>query len=374
MANKINNISGKKFGKLTVSEEFRRINSGKTTKIEWNCKCDCGKEIWVKSHSLVRGSTESCGCLRVKDISGQNFGRLTVSNQYRIQNTNKKSRTEWFCNCECGNNIWIKADSLINGNTKSCGCFRIEKNRKEYGESSKNRVLRRYKHDAKKRGLEFLLSKEQFLDTISKNCSYCKLPPYNIQNDGESYGEFIYTGIDRIDNSKGYTLENSTSCCRICNMAKGEMTREQFLSHIERIYYNNLDFTTYTLYIGRYQSPHKGHMTIFNETLKQGKKICIAIRNVITDEKNKLTAEEVKLLWSKVYEGNNNVKVIIIPDIESVKYGRGVGYSIEEIIVSDNIANISATEIRRQIKKGEIQWKEMVDEKIHKDLEILLSK
>ena len=95
---------------------------------------------------------------------------------------------------------------------------------------------------------------------------------------------------------------------------------------------------------------------------------------MITDEKNKLTAEELKLLWSKVYEGNNNVKVIIIPDIESVKYGRGVGYSIEEIIVSDNIANISATEIRRQINKGEIQWKEMVDEKIHKDLEILLSK
>lgn len=372
MANKINNISGKKFGKLTVLEEYRTVNSGKSTKIEWNCKCDCGDNLWVKSHSLLRGSTESCGCSRVENIAGEVFGRLTVSSQYRIQNSGKKSRAEWMCNCSCGNNVWVKTNSLKNGNTQSCGCFRLEKSRKEYGESSKNRVLRRYKNDAKKRGYEFSITKESFLEITSKNCSYCNEPPSNIQNDGESYGEFIYTGIDRLDNKKGYIEGNCIPCCRICNMAKGEMSREDFLTHISKIYYNILDFQTYVLYIGRYQSPHMGHMTIFNDSLAKGKKICIAIRNVITDEKNPLTATQVKSLWEKVYKDNDNVKIIIIPDIESVKYGRGVGYSVEEIIVSGDIANISATEIRRQVRSGELDWKQMVDEKIHEDIKELL--
>jgi nicotinamide mononucleotide adenylyltransferase len=135
----------------------------------------------------------------------------------------------------------------------------------------------------------------------------------------------------------------------------------------------NLNYEEYNLYIGRYQSPHMGHMTIFNQSLEKGEKICIAIRNVKPDEKNPLTAEQVKGLWEKVYEGNENVQIIIIPNIKSVKYGRGVGYSVEEIIVSNDIANISATEIRRQVRESETEWKQMVDPKIHEDIVKLLS-
>lgn len=128
------------------------------------------------------------------------------------------------------------------------------------------------------------------------------------------------------------------------------------------------DFEEYNLYPGRFQSPHKGHMTIFNQSLDKGEKICIAIRNIKTDEKNPLSAEQVKSLWGKIYEGNENVKVIIIPNIKSVKYGRGVGYAVEEIMVPENIANISATQIRDEIKNGLTTWKSMVDVKIHDDL------
>ena len=75
---------------------------------------------------------------------------------------------------------------------------------------------------------------------------------------------------------------------------------------------------TYNLFIGRYQSPHKGHMTIFNEYLDKGLPILIAIRDVEPDDKNPLNAEEVKSLWEKIYEGNSLVKIIVIPDISSV--------------------------------------------------------
>lgn len=129
---------------------------------------------------------------------------------------------------------------------------------------------------------------------------------------------------------------------------------------------------TYNLFIGRYQSPHKGHQTIFDEYLKRGMPILIAIRDVKTDEKNPLSAEQVKLLWETIYKYNDLVRVIIIPDIASVNYGRGVGYEVKEIKVDSAIANISATDIRNQIKNGEEGWKELVDHNAHDLLQELL--
>lgn len=133
-----------------------------------------------------------------------------------------------------------------------------------------------------------------------------------------------------------------------------------------------LNYEEYNLYPGRFQSPHKGHMSIFSESLDKGEKICIAIRNMQPDEKNPLSAEQVKYLWEKIYEGNDNVKIIIIPNIKSVKYGRGVGFAVEEIKPPADIYNVSATQIRNSILSGSDDWKMMVDEKIHKDIEELL--
>lgn len=124
----------------------------------------------------------------------------------------------------------------------------------------------------------------------------------------------------------------------------------------------------YNLFIGRYQSPHKGHMHIFDTFLKEQKPVLIAIRDIEPDAGNPLSAAEVQMLWEKVYAGNPLVKVIIIPDIESVNYGRGVGYAINEINVPDTVASISATEIRRQVIAGESGWKEFVDANIHEML------
>jgi nicotinamide mononucleotide adenylyltransferase len=124
----------------------------------------------------------------------------------------------------------------------------------------------------------------------------------------------------------------------------------------------------YNLFIGRYQSPHKGHMHIFDTFLKAAKPVLIAIRDIEPDAANPLTAAEVQTLWEKVYADNPLVKVIIIPDIASVNYGRGVGYAINEIDVPETVAAISATEIRRQVIAGEDGWKEFVDGNIHEML------
>ena len=124
----------------------------------------------------------------------------------------------------------------------------------------------------------------------------------------------------------------------------------------------------YNLFIGRYQSPHKGHMHIFDTFLKEDKPVLIAIRDIEPDTANPLPAAEVKMLWEKVYAGNPLVKVIVIPDIASVNYGRGVGYQVNEIAVAETVASISATEIRRQIMEAENGWKTLVDESIHEML------
>ena len=129
----------------------------------------------------------------------------------------------------------------------------------------------------------------------------------------------------------------------------------------------------YNLFIGRYQSPHKGHETIFNEYLDKGLPVLIAVRDVPTDLKNPLTANEVKALWEKRYAGNDLVKVIVIPDVASVNYGRGVGYEVKEIKVSSDITAISATEIREQIKEGNPAWKNYVSQDIWEDLHKLFS-
>lgn len=130
----------------------------------------------------------------------------------------------------------------------------------------------------------------------------------------------------------------------------------------------------YNLFIGRYQSPHKGHMQLFHTFLQEEKPVLIAIRDIEPDNDNPLTAAEVKELWETVYQNNPLVKVIIIPDIASVNYGRGVGYEVRQLQVPDTIASISATAIRKQILEGQTEWKEMVDSAIHEKLAATLRK
>ena len=109
----------------------------------------------------------------------------------------------------------------------------------------------------------------------------------------------------------------------------------------------------YSMVVGRFQPFHEGHKWLVNQCLNEGKNVLICIRDIAADEKNPFTALEVeanikKELWQLV--GAERVKVIVIPDIESVNFGRGVGYDIIEHIPPQEVGDISATKIREQMK------------------------
>lgn len=124
----------------------------------------------------------------------------------------------------------------------------------------------------------------------------------------------------------------------------------------------------YSLFIGRYQIFHKGHQFIIQQELDKGNPVLIAVRDVIVDNNNPFPAIQVKEMIELVflkYIETEFVKVIIIPDIASVNYGREVGYEVNEILVPDNIKNISATFIRENIREKKTEWMEYVDPSIH---------
>ena len=110
----------------------------------------------------------------------------------------------------------------------------------------------------------------------------------------------------------------------------------------------------YSMFIGRWQPWHAGHRWLIDQRLNKNKNVLIAVREVSKDDNNPYDPVEVKK--NIEYElsdlvSSGNVKVIIIPDVESINYGRGVGYDIIEHVPPQKIGKISATEIRKKIKK-----------------------
>ena len=109
----------------------------------------------------------------------------------------------------------------------------------------------------------------------------------------------------------------------------------------------------YSMFVGRFQPFHAGHRWIVDEILSEGKNVLICIRDIEPDDKNPYTSQEVEnritgALIDLIQEGR--VKVMIIPDIESINFGRGVGYDIIEHIPPQEVSDISATKIREQLR------------------------
>lgn len=110
----------------------------------------------------------------------------------------------------------------------------------------------------------------------------------------------------------------------------------------------------YAMFIGRWQPWHDGHRWLIDQALNEGKNVLLCIRDVEPDEKNPWYAVEIMgnlhdALHDLVEEGR--VKIIIIPDIESVNIGRGIGYDVIEHIPPQDIHDISATKVREQMRK-----------------------
>ena len=133
---------GQVFGRLTVLEESAPPTEYTSYKGRWyRCRCQCGNTVFIRGNALVTGNTKSCGCLRrehARDVAlernsrvciapGQVFGRLTVLEEAPAPTEFTTYKGRWYrCRCQCGNTVVIRRDSLVSGNTKSCGCLQRE--------------------------------------------------------------------------------------------------------------------------------------------------------------------------------------------------------------------------------------------------------
>lgn len=109
----------------------------------------------------------------------------------------------------------------------------------------------------------------------------------------------------------------------------------------------------WSLFIGRWQPLHEGHKQLFRQVISEGGKVCVAIRDGEVNEKNPFSPFQVMSnIFAEMQEEveAGKLKVIIIPDICSVEFGRGVGYDIIEHVPPTEVAEISATKIREQMK------------------------
>lgn len=174
---------------------------------------------------------------RVKDRTGKRYGRLTVIEYVK---NNKYAQAMWLCRCDCGNITTVSGGALHSKGTQSCGCLAKERQRESVqlskGEASFNGVIAKMKINAKTRGYEFALTKEQVRILTKQNCHYCGAIPNNRFFHTGNNGDYIYNGLDRIENTKGYTIDNVVPCCIQCNRSKTDMTIKEFESWVQRVY------------------------------------------------------------------------------------------------------------------------------------------
>lgn len=222
-------LTGKRFGKLVVKSKGEgRFTSGGAYKATWICDCDCGKhDIEVDGEKLRKGHTQSCGCLLAEhiksvnysDLVGQRFGRLTVI-RYLDESERTAKGYNWWCRCDCGNEIKANATKLKTGLQQSCGCLkeemkpRLGEMSRKYQNSNK-RLYSVYRgmisrcYDTKHREYKNYGGRGiTICDEWSGELGYDAFAQWALSsgyNDKAEYGECT---IDRIDVDKGYEPGN----------------------------------------------------------------------------------------------------------------------------------------------------------------------
>lgn len=157
------------------------------------------------------------------DLIGRTFTRLTVIR--KIVYPGKKCK--WECRCSCGKISLVDTGSLIRTDrpTRSCGCLKIELAGTQIrklpdADAITRRIYNIYKDSAKRRHIVFSLSLNDVKNLIFRDCFYCGDAPSNSHIYNNRKECIKYGGIDRVDNTLGYVLENVVPCCKNCNFIK----------------------------------------------------------------------------------------------------------------------------------------------------------
>ena len=250
------NLVGMRFGLISVKAfEGRRGKNARSAEDYWVCVCDCdpSNEFVVAGRSLLRGRTRSCGCLSSPDLTGQQFGRLTVVGPGARRVDGQKS---WQCQCCClSKTIIERTTAQLRGKraTRHCGCIQSERmterwarRRRPVDEMAQYRIFLSFKNSAKRRGLTMMLTQPEIAELTSRPCYYCGAAPSQVLKvpitshrgpGGTRYiYDYSYSSIDRIDNSCGYEQWNVIPSCHNCQVAKGRRTCSEFSQWIEHLH------------------------------------------------------------------------------------------------------------------------------------------
>lgn len=210
--------TGLRYGRLIA---LYPTNKRAGTNVVWHCRCDCGNEVDVDGSQLGK-NIFSCGCLRqdmakktglakIKDLTGQEFGHLIVLSYVDIEN---KAGSHWLCQCDCGKQIVVSRQNLIQGKTTSCGCSHI----KSKGEQKIAKLLTQYNISFTQ---EKIFEDCRFPDTnYPARFDFYVNEQYLIEYDGEQHFIDSFYGIlsknqqrDKIKNN--YCKQNNIPLIRI---------------------------------------------------------------------------------------------------------------------------------------------------------------
>jgi hypothetical protein len=180
------------------------------------------------------------------DLIGMRYNMLMVVKKLPSKVCGDKSKyykkRMWLCKCDCGNMTEANTGSLTCDKKKSCGCLTSTKSA-ENSIKSRYKIVKQdagyrsiyssYKLNAKSRKFDFNIDFDYAVSIMKSDCHYCGIEPSNTYM--KSYYNATYNGIDRVDNTKGYEMDNIVSCCKMCNIAKNNNTEEYFLQWVKRL-------------------------------------------------------------------------------------------------------------------------------------------
>lgn len=143
MVRKKIDLTGRKFGKWLVIEEAESRRYGKRQALRrfWKCRCECGVEREVLQSSLTNGNTQGCGCKKLIDLTGMQFGDWDVIDEAPRWFDNKYWRRTWNCLCVCGERRVVLQANLCSGASKGCGCYRTELAKERFAKCNEERRL-----------------------------------------------------------------------------------------------------------------------------------------------------------------------------------------------------------------------------------------
>jgi len=160
-----------------------------------------------------------------KNISGFKFGKLTAIEE--LPNSNKFKNRVWVCKCDCGNIKNVSTNNLTMGHTKSCGCNQYKTGKDVYNytgyEDISGSKWGSIKSGAIIRGLEFLITKEQVWEKYLEQNKKCYFTNQDISFKGKT------ASIDRLDNSKGYSIDNISIVHKDINIMRNKYSIDYFI-------------------------------------------------------------------------------------------------------------------------------------------------